>query len=157
MKAVRTPGRQGSPQSSFSFTAKRRGKCSGSPHALCPTHIASAFISSPNREVHLSQPMNPHSLWTHKESACNAGHRSLIPGSGRSQGEGNSYALQYSWASPVAQMLKNLPAMWETWVQSLFWEDPLEVGILAWRILMDREAWWATAHGVTKSWTRLSD
>ena len=50
------------------------------------------------------------------------------------------YPLQYSWASPVAQMVKNLPTMWETWVQSLDWEVPLEKGtathsiILAWRI-----------------------
>ena len=66
-------------------------------------------------------------------------------------------------ASLVAQMVKNLPAMWETWVQSLGWEDPLEEGmagyssILAWRIPMDRDAWWGTIHGVAKSWTRLSD
>ena len=50
-----------------------------------------------------------------------------------------------SWASLVAQMVKNLPALWETWVRSLGWEDPLEEGmathssILAWRIPMDRE------------------
>ena len=56
----------------------------------------------------------------------------------------------------VAQMVKNLPAMWETWVQSLGWEDPLEEGmathssILAWRIPMDRGAWRATAHGLTE-------
>ena len=66
-------------------------------------------------------------------------------------------------ASLVAQMVKNPPAMWETWVQSLGWEDPLEEGmathssILAWRILVGRETWWATVHGVAKSWTRLSD
>ena len=53
--------------------------------------------------------------------------------------------------------------MWEAQVQSLGWEDPLEEGmathssILAWRILRDREAWWATVHGVTKSRTGLSD
>ena len=87
----------------------------------------------------------------------------MTPGSGGSQGEGNGYELQYSWASPVAQILKNPPAMWETWVQSLSWEDPLEVGmathssILAWRILMDREAWWATVHGVAKIRTQLSN
>ena len=58
---------------------------------------------------------------------------------------------------------KNLPATWETWVQFLGWEDPLEDGmathssILAWRFPMDRGAWWSTVHGVTKSWTRLSD
>ena len=63
----------------------------------------------------------------------------------------------------VAQMVKNLPAMQETWVRSLVWEDPLEESmathsrILAWRIPMDRGAWWATVHGVTKSQTRLSD
>ena len=51
-----------------------------------------------------------------KESACNAGDSGLIPGSGRSPGEGIGYPLQYSWASPVAQLVKNLPAMWETWV-----------------------------------------
>ena len=58
-------------------------------------------------------------------------------------------------------MVKNLPAMWETQVQSLGWEDPLEEGmatrssILAWRIPTDRGAWWATVHEVTKSQTRL--
>ena len=61
-----------------------------------------------------------------KESACNAGDLGSTPGSGRSPGEGIGYPLQYSWASLVAQMVKNLPAMWETWVQSLGWEDPLE-------------------------------
>ena len=75
-----------------------------------------------------------------KESACNAGDPSLIPGLGRSTGEGIGYPLQYSWASLVAQLVKNPPAMRETWVQSLGWEDPLEKGtaisssILAWRI-----------------------
>ena len=52
---------------------------------------------------------------TGKESACNAGDPSSIPGSGRSPGEGIGYLLQYSWASLVAQMVKNPPAMWETW------------------------------------------
>ena len=51
-----------------------------------------------------------------KESACNVGDPGLIPGSGRSTGEGIGYLLQYSWASLVAQLVKNLPAMWETWV-----------------------------------------
>ena len=72
-----------------------------------------------------------------KESACNAG---LSLGSGRSSGEGIGYSLQYSWASLVAQMVKTLPAMQETWVWSLGWENPLQKGtathfsILAWRI-----------------------
>ena len=56
-----------------------------------------------------------------KESTCNAGDPSSIPGSGRSPGEGKSYQLQYSWTSLVAQLVKNLPAMWETWVGNLGW------------------------------------
>ena len=63
-----------------------------------------------------------------KESACNAGDPGSIPGSGRSAGEGIGHPLQYSWASPVAQVVKNLLAMQESWVRSLGWEDPLEKG-----------------------------
>ena len=75
-----------------------------------------------------------------KESACNTGDPSSIPGLGRSAGEGIGYPLQYPWASLVAQLVKNPPAMQETWVQSLGWEDPSEKGmathssILAWTI-----------------------
>ena len=61
-----------------------------------------------------------------KESACNAGDPSSIPGSGGSTGEGIGYSFQYSWASLVAQMIKNPPAMQESWVQSLGWGDTLE-------------------------------
>ena len=74
-----------------------------------------------------------------KESACNAEDPSSVPGSGGSPGEGIGYPLQYSRASFVAQLVNSLPAMQETWVQSLGWEDPLEKGkatnssILAWR------------------------
>ena len=87
-----------------------------------------------------------------KESACNAGDPGLISGPGRSTGEGIGYPLQYSWASLVAQLVKNLTAMWEAWVQSLGWEDPLE----------KRKATHSTIlvciiHEVTKSRTRLSD
>ena len=87
-----------------------------------------------------------------KESVCNAGDPGSIPGLERSAGEGIGYPLQYSWASLVAQLVKNPPTMRETWVQSLGWEDPLEKGkathfsILAWRIP------WAV-HGVAKSQT----
>ena len=65
--------------------------------------------------------------------------------------------------SLVAQMVKDPPEMLETWVQSLGWEDPLEEGMaahcssLTWRIPMDRGAWQATVHEVTKSQTQLSD
>ena len=76
--------------------------------------------------------------------------------------------LPHSWGrnlrgSLVAQMVKNPPAMQETWVPSLGWEDPLEEGmatyssLLAWRITMDRGAWQATVHGVIKSRTQLSN
>ena len=61
-----------------------------------------------------------------KESACNAGDPGSIPGSGRSAIEGIGYPLQYSQASLVAQLVKNLPVLRETWVRSLGWEDPLE-------------------------------
>ena len=67
-----------------------------------------------------------------------------IPGSGRSAGEGIGYPLQYSWASLVAQLVKNPPTMQETWVRSLGWEDT--------RGIMDY-----TVHGIAKSRTRLSD
>ena len=72
-----------------------------------------------------------------KEFTCNARDPCLIPGSGRSPGKGIGYPFQYSWASLVAQLVKNLPAMRET---GLGWEDPLEKemathsSILAWRI-----------------------
>ena len=62
-----------------------------------------------------------------KESTCNSGDPGLILGSGRPTGEGIGYPLQ-NWASLVAQLVRNLPAMWETWVQSLGWEDTLEKG-----------------------------
>ena len=61
-----------------------------------------------------------------KESTCNATDSSLIPGWGRSAGEGIDYPLQYSWASLMAQLVKNLPVMWENWVWSL-------VGKIPWR------------------------
>ena len=103
--------------------------------------------SSPITESCTAKKMNPlelHMGFPHssagKESTCNAGDPSLIPGSGRSVGEGIGYPVQYSWAFLVAQLVKNSSAVWETWVRSLGWEDPLEKGkathssILAWRI-----------------------
>ena len=73
----------------------------------------------------------------------------------------------YEWASQIALVVKKLPANTgktkDMGVQSLGWGDPLQEGmathssILAWRIPMDRGAWWARAHGVSKSWTQLSN
>ena len=92
-----------------------------------------------------------------KQSTCNAGYPGLIPGLGRSPGEGIGYPLQYSWVSLVTQLVKNPPAMPETWVQSLGWKDPLEKGkathsgILAWRI-----PWTVQPMGL-QTQTQLSD
>ena len=61
-----------------------------------------------------------------KESTCNAGEPVSIPGPGRSSGKGIDYPLEYSWASLVTQLVKNSPAVPETWIRSLGWEDPLE-------------------------------
>ena len=97
-----------------------------------------------------------------KESSCNAEDPGSIPGSGRFPGEVIGCPLQYSWASLVAQMVKNHPAVRETWVWSLGCKVPLEEGmathssILAWAIPMDRGAWWTTVYKVLKIWTRLS-
>ena len=100
---------------------------------------------------------------TGKESACKVGDPGSIPGSRRSPGEGIGYPLQHSWASLMAQMVKDPPSMQETSVWSLGWEDPLEEdmathsSILAWKVPIDGGAWQATVHGVTESWTGLSD
>ena len=91
---------------------------------------------------------------TGKESACNAGDPGLISG----WGKGIDFPMQYYWVSLMAQTVKNLPNVGDLG-PSLGWEDPLEEGmathssILAWRIPMDRGAWWAAVHGVAKSQT----
>ena len=117
---------------------------------LCPPHLVTVRCSSGDR-------VRGNAAWrccasengwypcfcdssVGEESACNAGDPGSIPGSGRSPGEGLGYPLKYSWASLVAQTVRNPPAVRETRVQSLGWEDPLEKGtathssILAWRI-----------------------
>ena len=97
-----------------------------------------------------------------KESAYNAGNPSLIPGSGTSTEEEIGYPLQYCWASLVAQLIKNLPAKRETWVQSLGWEDPLEKGIatdssiLAWKFPWTEEPGRLQSMG-SQVGTQLSD
>ena len=63
-----------------------------------------------------------------KKSTGNVEDPGVIPGLGRSLGKGIGYPLQYSWVSLVAHLVKNPPAMWETWIRSLGWEDPLEKG-----------------------------
>ena len=88
-----------------------------------------------------------------EEATCHAGDPDSIPGSGRSPGEGIGYPLQY-FASLVAQIVKNPPAMQETWVRSLGWEDSLDEGMATHSsilgIPLDRGSWWAMAHGVNK-------
>ena len=93
-----------------------------------------------------------------KESTCNAGDPGWIPGLGRFPGEGIGYLLQYSGASPVAQLVKNLPAMLKTWVWSLVWEDPLEKGMVTHSSKNLLENFMdGVVHGVAKSCTRMKD
>ena len=80
---------------------------------ICTQHYICTQLSFPDRSVG-------------KESACNAGDPCSILGSGRSTAGGIGYPLQYSWASLVAQLVKNPPAVGEIWVLSLGWEDSLE-------------------------------
>ena len=76
-----------------------------------------------------------------------AGDPGSIPESERSAGEGIGYPLQYSWASFVAQLVKNPPAMWDTWVRSLGWEEPLEKGKATLPVF-----WPGDFHGLYSSW-----
>ena len=84
----------------------------------------------------------------------------MIPGSGRSTGEGIGYSLQYSWASLVAELVKNLPVMRDTWVQSLGRENPLEKEMATqYSFLespMDRGAWLAMGSQESKSQIQLA-
>ena len=92
-----------------------------------------------------------------KEFACNAGDPSSIPGSGRSAGEGIGYLFQHSWASLVAQWVKNLPVVWETWVWPLGWEDPWEGNGYPFQYSGLENFMDCIVHGVAKIWTWLSD
>ena len=80
-----------------------------------------------------------------KESPCNAGDPGSIPGSGSSLGEGIGYPLQYSWASFMAQLVKNPPAVWETWVGKIPWRRE--------RLPTPVNSMDSIVHGVAKSWT----
>ena len=102
------------------------------------------------------------SLIVGQESPCNAGDPSSIPGSGRSTGEGIGYPLQYSWASLVAQLVKNLPAVQET-LDSIPGSGRSRGEVNGYSLhysclenSMDRGAWQTIVHGVTKSQTWLS-
>ena len=103
-------------------------------------------------------------IWTYRpgvsvgtESACSAGGPSSIPGSRRSPGEEIGLPHQYSRASLVSQLVKNLPAMWETWVWPLGWEDSLERECLPTPVFCLENSMDCVIHGVAKSWTRLSE
>ena len=132
----------------------RCGACAqGSAHThtrFCPsslrTHVSLLRVCDEPTPTQLSvQMVHPTQRWgfpdslVAEESTCNAGDPGSIPGWGRSSGEGVGYPLQDSWAAPAAQLVKNLPAVRETWVRSLAWEDLLEKGkaphssVLAWR------------------------
>ena len=95
----------------------------------------------------------PHSS-VGKESTCNAEDLGLIPGRGRSAGEGFGYPLQYSWASLVAHLVKNPPAMWETWFYP--WG-----GKFPWRRILQysglENSTDCIVHGVAKRRTQLTD
>ena len=85
-----------------------------------------------------------------KESSCNAGDPGSVPGSGRSAEEGIGYPLQYSWASFLAQLVKNMPVVRETWVWSLGWED-LEKGMATHSSIYARRPSWTEELGRLQS------
>ena len=124
-------------------------------------YISHTSVKWSNKKKQCIQMSNHYVVYL--KSAYNAGDPSSIPGLERSSGEGIGYPLQYSWASLVAQKLKNLPAMRETWVWPLVgkipwrraWSPPLQYACLenphGWG------AWWATVYGVAKRQTRPSN
>ena len=112
------------------------------------------------KREHLKQYVGFPNSSVGKESACNTGDPSSIPGMRTSAGEGIGHPLQYSWASLVAQLVKNPPAMQETWVWSLGWEEPLEKGkathssILAWGIPWT--VWYMRSQRVGHDWATFT-
>ena len=93
------------------------------PRQLCPSSYTQKYIFIFYIKYHL---LGFPDSSVGKESSCSAGDPGSIPGLGRSAREEIGYLLKYSWDSLVAQLVKNPPAMWENWVQSLGWEEPLE-------------------------------
>ena len=94
-----------------------------------------------------------------KESPHNAGDVGSIPGLGGCTGDGIGYPLQYSWSSRVPQLVKNPTAMWENWVWSLAWEDPLQKGMAGYPLQYSglENSTDCIVHGVTKCQTWLSN
>ena len=86
-----------------------------------------------------------------KNLPANAGDPGSIPGSGRSPGEGIDYPFQFSWASLVTQVVKNVPAIWEAWVRSLGWEDTLEEGMATPPVFLPGESLWTDEPGGLES------
>ena len=114
----------------------------------------SSSLSSSRRPASWGFPDNS----AGKESACHAGDPGSIPGLQRSAGEGICYPFQDSWASLVAQLVKNPPAMWKTWVRSLGWEDsPGEVKGCLLQYSGLENSMDCVVHGVAKCRTRLRD
>ena len=105
------------------------------------------MLSRLNYRVYVCQLYFSGILMNNGLSAHNAGDPRLIPGLGRSTGEGIGYPFQYSWASLVAQLIKNLPTMQETWVWSLGWEDPLRGERLPTSVF-----WPGEFHGLYSPW-----
>ena len=112
-----------------SWREHRHWRCRGerSSGTMCFAYfICTGHMQSPCDDSDLASLHNPGfpDRSVGRESACNAGDPGLIPGLGRSAGEGIGYPLLYSWASLVAQLAKNPSAMQETWVRSLGWKIP---------------------------------
>ena len=108
-----------------------------------------------NRSSHILSCGFPQSS-AGKESACNTGDPGLFPGLGRSPGEGIGYPLQYSWASLVAQLVKNLAAVQETWVGKSPWRRERHFG-LSTLAFWPRNSMDCIVHQVAKSRTQLSN
>ena len=123
---------------------------------LYPTHFDLLFLNFCFISKYFKISLQTFSVG--KESSCNAGDPSSIPGSGRSTGEGIGYPLQCSWTCLMDQLVKNPSAMRETWVQFLGWEDPLGEGKgypLQYSGLENSMG--CIVHGVANSQTQLSD
>ena len=133
------------------------------PLLFCPEKLSFIFLDYMNLHIYgcvytKGWHMYLFVLYTHASMYLWANIKSsLIPGLGRSTGEGIGYPLQYSWASLADQLVKNPPAMQETWVWSLGWEDPLEKGKATHSSILAGEFVDHIVHGVTKSRTWLSD